>query len=87
MSKSRMLRFIEREQGQPLEEILRRGLEEGKTRNQIAAELGVSRLTLRRWIRNLGAQVVITRTVHFPAEDVVSLFPGHPPAAPCQRQV
>ena len=74
VSKSRLLRLIEREQGQTLEEILRRGLEAGKTREQIAAELGVSRLTLRRWIQNIGAQVVTTQTIRFPAEDTPPLL-------------
>jgi DNA-binding transcriptional regulator LsrR (DeoR family) len=86
MSKSRMLRLIEREQGQPLEEILRLGLAGGKTREQIAAELGVSRLTLRRWTRKLGAQVVTTRTIQFPAEETAPLLPGCPPAPPCSPE-
>ena len=80
-----MLRLIEREQGQTLEEILRRGLEAGKTREQIAAELGVSRLTLRRWIQKLGAQVVTMETLRLSAEDPPPAFLGSRTASPSQR--
>jgi len=80
-----MLRLIEREQGQPLEEILRRGLEAGKTREQIATELGVSRLTLRRWIQKLGAQVVTMQTLRLTVEDPPPPFLGSRTASPSQR--
>jgi DNA invertase Pin-like site-specific DNA recombinase len=85
VSKTRLLRLIEREQGQSLEEILRRGLEAGKTREQIAAELGITRLTLRRWIRNLGAQVVTRQTIRFAGDDARPPFKSSLTVPPCQQ--
>jgi transposase-like protein len=65
MTKTPQMRCIEAERGESLETILARAVEQGKTWDDIALDLGVSRLTLRDWTRRMGAELVTKRSLRF----------------------
>jgi transposase-like protein len=59
------MRLIELERGKPLELVIREAVEAGMTWDALAADLGVTRLTLRDWKRRLGCEVTLQRSVTF----------------------
>lgn len=67
--KTPSMRCIEAERGQPLQEILQERIERGDTWDEIAFELGVTRLTLRDWVRRMGGEVETRRTLRFKREE------------------
>ena len=54
MLKTRDMRLCEYEAGRPIEELIRDYVEAGKDWGEVADALGVARLTLRRWVKQLG---------------------------------
>ena len=62
-NKTQGMRLKEFERGRPLEDIIREQIEHGKSWSAIAADLGVSRLTLRDWVSRMGARAVVQRTL------------------------
>lgn len=54
MNKTQGMRLLEYESGRSIEELIREQVEAGKDWSEIADTLDVSRLTLRRWVRDLG---------------------------------
>lgn len=48
--------MVEAKFGQPVEVVLRARYAEGKTQAEIAEELGVSRHSIVRWMRDLGIE-------------------------------
>lgn len=65
MAKTPRMRCIEFDRGKSLETIIREGVEAGWTWDEIARDLGVTRLTLRDWMTDLGAEVTSSKTVRF----------------------
>lgn len=63
MKKTLQMRVIEAEGGVRLDEIIRQRLEDGLTLEEVATDLGITRLTLRDWIERLDLQVVTRKTV------------------------
>ena len=60
MIKSSLMQLIELRRGEPIEAILRRQIEQGRTQEEIADDLGISYWTLRSWLLRLGAEMVTT---------------------------
>jgi AraC-like DNA-binding protein len=67
VSKSARMQNIELRRGRPLEDLIREQVEQGRTEEEIADDLGVSYWTFRSWLRVLGAQR--HSTVRFSNED------------------
>jgi transposase-like protein len=63
MKKTPQMRMLEAEGRISLADVIRDRLEDGRTLDQVASELGITRLTLRDWIRNLDLRVVTRKTV------------------------
>lgn len=63
MKKTTQMRLTEAERKLVLADFIRDRLEDGRTLSQVAGDLGITRLTLRDWIRNLDLQVVTRKTV------------------------
>ena len=70
MQKSTLMQNIEVRRGESIQEIIRRHVEQGKSQEEIAADLGVSLSTLRIWMYRLGAEV--RSTVYFRADEAVA---------------
>jgi transcriptional regulator with XRE-family HTH domain len=68
MQKTAGMRKVETARGLSLEIIIRQAVEAGWTQEQIAADLGVSRLTLRGWLNQMQAVIRVTRRVEFGSE-------------------
>lgn len=66
MQKSAVMQNIEIRRGECIEEIIRRQVEQGRTQDEIAADLGVSLSTYRGWLWRLGAR--FDTTVRFASE-------------------
>jgi transposase-like protein len=66
MTKSDKSRRIESDKGKTIEALIRERVEAGMDWGDVAKDLGVSRFTLRRWIDQLGGEMV--RTVRFRSE-------------------
>jgi transposase-like protein len=63
-----LMELIERRRGETLETALRSCIERGLNHSQIARELGITRLTLHAWLRELGAKVETRQSVRFPSD-------------------
>jgi len=72
--KTPQMRLLEQERGTRLEDLIRDGIEAGRTWDEIAYDLGVTRLTLRDWTRRMGGRVEMRRTVRFDTGEPVGPF-------------
>lgn len=68
MKKTPQMRCIEHERGRSLEAILSDAVAAGMTWDDIALDLGVTRLTLRDWTRRLRARLITRRSLEFENE-------------------
>lgn len=70
--KTDKMRVIEYERGKSIEAILRAAFERGLTDEEIAADLGITRVSLYDWLDRLGARVTRSRSVTFAGELTVA---------------
>lgn len=67
MTKSPLMQLIELKRGKPIERLIREQLEEGRSQEEVAADLGISFYTLRSWMYRLGAR--LHTVVQFESEE------------------
>lgn len=67
-TKSPRMEAIESEWGRSIEELIREGVEAGRTQEEIAESLAISLFTLRSWLYRLGAR----SSIRFHSEEVTS---------------
>lgn len=69
-TKSHLMQNIELRRGDTIENIIRSQMEQGRTQEEIARDLGVSYWTFRSWLYRLGAQ--IEHRVRFASEETTA---------------
>lgn len=67
--KTRYMELVELRRRQSLESIIRDLVEDGKTLEEVAEELGVTRVTLYRWLDLLGGRIETKRTISFATDE------------------
>lgn len=68
-TKSPLMERIEGERGRTIEDLIRDGVESGRTHQEIADSLEVSLFTLRSWLYRLGAQ----NSIRFPSDETAGV--------------
>lgn len=67
--KTRYMELVELRRRQSLEELIRDLIEQGHTLEEVAEELGITRVTLYRWLDLLNARIETKRTVQFGTDE------------------
>jgi DNA invertase Pin-like site-specific DNA recombinase len=73
--KTSLMQLLEIRHQQPLEEMIRTRVEAGKTLDEIAQDLGITRVTLHVWLNKLGARFVTKKTVSFSSDGAAASAP------------
>jgi transposase-like protein len=72
MQKTAQARCLEAERGKSIEQMVREAIEQGRTWEDLALDLGITRFTLREWCRRLGIRVETRHSVSFRSEELAS---------------
>lgn len=69
MIKPIKMQLVEERFGKPIQALIRDRFEAGMSIDEVASDLGISRVTLYSWLARMGAKVEKRRTVRFSLVD------------------
>jgi DNA-binding XRE family transcriptional regulator len=69
MKRTSHIRLIEKAHGKRLEALIREGIEAGDTWSELADRIGCSRQSIINWAKEMGVEIITTRTVRIPSEE------------------